>query len=171
MNPDEKKQRKAIRTRIVAPEVCSVEELQSFAQMVRHGDQVTRTGLESRIAAAAWLGFAWIGEEPRRRGRLEDSPAHVPKKVFSAASVEPLASHCHLEFGWVPVLPPFRGLGIAKTLLCELTAKHSGGIFATTSRRQSIHAKNPSTLRFRRSGPRFPKRSNGCKQFPVGETR
>lgn len=110
-----------------------MKDLQSFARLVRREAQVTPEGLEARIAAAAWLGFAWLGGTLAGVAALKNPRSSYRSKVFSAAQVTALAQGFPLEFGWAVVVPESRGLGIAKSLLRELLEiRADAGIFATT---------------------------------------
>jgi GNAT superfamily N-acetyltransferase len=134
MSIKRKSKRASLVIHILTPGECSAEDLQSFARLVRQGDQVSSAGLESRIAAAAWLGFAWSGRRLAGVAALKIPRSEYRRKVFSAAQASTPARSFQLEFGWAVVLPQFRGLGIAKSLLRELLAKNAAtGTFATTN--------------------------------------
>ncbi len=118
---------------ILTPDECSTEELASFSRLVRQGNQVMGAGLETRVAEAAYLGFARFNERLVGVGALKVPRPAYQAKVFSAADVVDRIAGFRLELGWVFVLPEFRSLGIAQTLLCKLLAMDRGnGIYATT---------------------------------------
>jgi hypothetical protein len=60
MSLKRKSKRASLVFRILPPDECSAKDLHSFARLVRQGGQVASVGLETRIGAAAWLGFAWL---------------------------------------------------------------------------------------------------------------
>ena len=119
--------------RICVPQECTADDLRSFARFVRQGEQVTSEGLETRIAEAAWLGFALFNRRVVGVAAIKNPQPNYQFKVFSAAEVPARIREFTLEFGWVFILPEYRSLGIATSLLQELLAKVSAdGIFATT---------------------------------------
>jgi GNAT superfamily N-acetyltransferase len=133
MSTKRNRKRIALEIRILTPEECPDEDLRSFVRMVRQGGQVTSAGLEARIASAAWLGLARLGGKLAGVAALKVPRRAYHSKVFSAAQASEQAHRFPLEFGWAFVVPPFRGLGIAKALLGALLAKNvGGGTFATT---------------------------------------
>jgi GNAT superfamily N-acetyltransferase len=133
MNINRKNKRASLVIRILPPGECSAKELQSFARLVRREAQVMPEGLEARIAAAAWLGFAWLGGTLAGVAALKNPRSAYRNKIFSAAQATALAQGFPLEFGWAVVVPECRGLGIAQTLLRDLMKIIAdGGIFATT---------------------------------------
>jgi hypothetical protein len=119
--------------RILLPGECSADDLQTFTHLVRQGDQVMSLGLEARIVAAAWLGFAWLEGKIAGVAALKNPLPTYHTKVFSAAGAMPLADRYPLEFGWAVVVPQFRARGIATSLLHELLLKTTTGTFATTN--------------------------------------
>ncbi len=134
MSIERKSKRASLVIRLLTPGECSAKDLQSFARLVRQGAQVMSKGLEARIAAAAWLGFACLGRKLAGVAALKTPRPTYRSKIFSAAQAVALTHRFPLEFGWAVVVPECRGLGIAKTLLRELLTKNTGGgIFATTS--------------------------------------
>jgi GNAT superfamily N-acetyltransferase len=152
--------------RILAPNECSAKDLRFFARLVRLGEQVASAGLEARIRAAAWLGFAWFGGALVGVAALKAPRPTYRDKIFSAAEVATLAVHFPLEFGWVLVTPQFRGLGIAKKLLCHLMAKNSGdGIFATTSVDNHFMHKILQSSGFQMVGQPFPSDRRNATNF------
>lgn len=131
----ELKQRPALPAyRMLPPSECSPDELRAFAQRVREAGQVVRVGLESQIERAARLGFAWVGDALAGVAGVKRPSDARRERVFSKAGVLALKPQYPLEYGWVYVIPPFRGHGIATELLEKLLATTGEvGVFATSS--------------------------------------
>jgi GNAT superfamily N-acetyltransferase len=133
MSIKRKSKQASLAIRILTPGECSAADLQFFLRLVRQGAQVRVVGLKSRIATAAWLGFAWLDRKLAGVAALKNPRSAYRSKVFSAAQATALIDRFPLEFGWAFVVPECRGLGIAKTLLHALLAKQEdNGTFATT---------------------------------------
>lgn len=141
---------------ILAPIDSSAKDRCAFSRLLRQGKQVVTAGLEGRIAEAAWLGFAWHDGQLAGVAAIKVPRPTYRKKVFAGAGVANLFSHFSLEFGWVFVLPEFRGLGIAHTLLRELLVKSNDrNIFATTAANNQVMERILKRSGFEQMGQHF----------------
>jgi len=100
-----------MKIQIVKPENQSPDDLQEFADFVAAGGQVISTGLPRRVSNALILGKVYTDEDKLVGSvaikRPEDS---YRQRVFTNAGVADLLASGYLyEFGWLSVLPEYRG--------------------------------------------------------------
>src|SRR5438477_11050699 len=93
------------------PGECTRTELDEFRALVAAGDEVSATGLETRVERADLLLFDTDDDCTKGIAALKRPSQGYKEGVFAKAGARSAANRFSLELGWVFVLPSARGVG------------------------------------------------------------
>jgi GNAT superfamily N-acetyltransferase len=116
------------------PSACNEEERREFARLVREGFSGSDGTLLRRIDGARMLAFCYATDDSLAAiAGLKAPDERYRRDLFEKAFVPGSVTQYNIELGWVYVVPPHRGEGIAKELCRRLVILVPwAGVFATT---------------------------------------
>ena len=130
------------------PSECPENELDSFEDLVKKGEEVTFAGLHNRIKKARFLVFLYEQDKTLAGvAALKEPSINYKKKVFDKAGSKEDPDKFTFEAGWLYVEEQFRGRKYSRLLLEEVL-KIAGDkqVYATT--RENNVAMQRTNLRY-----------------------
>jgi RimJ/RimL family protein N-acetyltransferase len=121
---------------LLVPSECSDVQLVDFHDLVVSGGQVKPEGLAGRIANAAILAFAYIGDQLAGVASIKKQKQSYITGIFLKAKIPRQAIHYQYEIGYAVTHPNFRKLGLSREMITALMAREINTSFYATSKNE-----------------------------------
>jgi len=145
-----------VRVLVKSPGDCSTSEVAAFERLVIMGSEVETRGLTNRIERANKLGFAYVSRVLAGVAGVKRPSSKHRTDVFAKAATEFASMAFELEFGWVYILEPHRGKGIAGKLTRVLLKPFENlPIYATSRSDNTAMHRTLERMQFSRTGNEF----------------
>jgi hypothetical protein len=142
---------------VKSPNKCTKKELNSFANLVNSGGQLSHKLNKDDIKEFGHLlSFYYENNKLLSVSALKIPNKEYKEKVFKEANAENLMNKYKYESGWSYTIPEARGKGLIVKLMEGLLKKTKNGVYATTRISNKAIEKVMEKMKFKKIGKNFP---------------